>query len=57
MELFGWLAISEETHTLATGQKIVVGAKLENVTFRDVPFGDRLKDAIVLTEVTFGQWS
>ena len=51
-EIVSWLAIPEGTHTLATGQKIVAGAQPENVTFRDVSFGDSLEDAIVLTEVT-----
>ncbi len=51
-ESVSWLAVSEGTHTLSTGQTIVAGSQNVGTNFTDVSFGTGLGEAVVLAEVT-----
>ena len=51
-ENIGWLAISEGSHTLSTGQTIVAGTQSVSTGFTGVDFGQELGEAVVLAEVS-----
>lgn len=51
-ETVGWLAVSEGTHTLASGQTLVAGSSSVGTGFSTVTTGATLTDAIIFAEVT-----
>lgn len=51
-ETIGWLAVSEGSHVLSTGQKIVAGTQIVGTEFSNVNFGETLSEAVVLAEVS-----
>ncbi|MEM8732403.1 MAG: hypothetical protein AAGF79_21035, partial [Pseudomonadota bacterium] len=51
-ETIGWLAMSEGSHTLASGQTVVAGTHTVGTNLKTVSFGESLGEAVVLTEVT-----
>lgn len=52
LENIGWLAVSQGSHTLNTGETIVASTALIGSGFSTVSFGETLTDAVVLAEVT-----
>ncbi|MDW3223358.1 MAG: M10 family metallopeptidase C-terminal domain-containing protein [Paracoccaceae bacterium] len=52
LENIGWLAVSEGSHTLSSGEKILASTASVGDGFSNVSFGETLTDAVVLAEVT-----
>ncbi|MEO9651837.1 MAG: Ig-like domain-containing protein [Roseobacter sp.] len=52
VENVGWLAMSEGSHTLNSGQTIVASTATIGTGFSVVSFGETLDDAVVFTEVS-----
>ncbi|MBM2578100.1 hypothetical protein JQC91_17470 [Jannaschia sp. Os4] len=50
-ETVGWLAVTEGTHTLSTGQTVVAGRAEVGTDVSTQAFGTALEDAVVLSEV------
>lgn len=50
-ESIGWLALSEGTHVLSTGQTVVAATASVGTSFSTLSFGGTLSDAVVFAEV------
>lgn len=52
LESIGWLAVTEGSHTLASGQTFVAGTSTVGTGFATTSFGQTLTNAVVLAEVS-----